>query len=76
MVVSRDYMLKKTTGPSVPVHFLNTKIVPRIVNSAGGVETLLDRASVYTGLRPGLILTGTTGAICLLLFSTLRGRHD
>ena len=76
MVVSRDYMLKKTTGPSVPVHFLNTKIVPRIVNSAGSVETLLDRASVSTGLRPGVILAGATGAMFLLLFSRLRRRHD
>jgi hypothetical protein len=76
MVVSRDYMLKKTTGPSVPVHFLNTKILPRIVNSAGSVETLLDRASVSTELRPGVILAGAMGAMFLLLFSTLRGRHD
>jgi hypothetical protein len=43
------------------------------VNIAGGLEVALDRASVRTGIRPAVILTGVTGVVFLALFRVLRG---
>ena len=61
MVVGRDYMLKKSTGPSAPKLFLDTKVVPAAVNVLGGVEVALERTSARTGVNPGIILAGVTG---------------
>ena len=58
MVVGRDYMLKKTTGPSMPTLFFHSRIVPGAVNFAGALEVALDRASIRTGVRPSLICVG------------------
>ena len=76
MVVGRDYMLKKPAGPSAPKLFLDTQVVPRAVNLAGGLEVALDRASARTGIRPMLILAGAAGAASLMLFQLLRRPAD
>jgi len=57
MVVGRDYLLKKTRGPYAAKHFLNTRVVPVMVNAAGNVEVMLDRMSQRTRIRP-LVLLG------------------
>jgi len=76
MSVGRDYMVKKTTGPSVPKLFLDTRIIPRLVNTAGGAEVLLDRVATRTGLRPLLILAGAAGGVALFAIGALRRRSD
>ena len=63
MVVGRDYMLKKTTGPSAPKLFLDTQVVPLAVNVAGGVEVALEGLSRRTGIRPSVILAGLAGLV-------------
>jgi len=72
MSVGRDYMVRKTMGPSAPKLFLDTRIIPSLVNAAGGAEVMLDRAAVRTGLRPLLILAGATGGVALLAIGVLR----
>jgi hypothetical protein len=74
VVIGRDYLLKKPAGPSAPKLFLDTQVVPLAVNIAGGLEVALDRASVRTGIRPAVILTGVTGVILLALFRLLHSR--
>jgi hypothetical protein len=61
MVVGRDYMLKKPSGPSAPKLFLDTKLVPAAVNMLGAAEVALDRLSVRTGLSPRTIVAGAAG---------------
>jgi len=75
MSVGRDYMVRKTTGPSAPKLFLDTRIVPRLVNTAGGAEVLLDRAATRTGLRPSMILAGAAGGVALLIIGAWRRRR-
>jgi hypothetical protein len=58
VAVGRDYMLKKPAGPSAPKLFLDTKVVPTVVNFLGSAEVTLDRLSLRTGVRPGVILAG------------------
>ena len=75
MVVSRDYMVRKPSGPSAPKRFLDTRIVPRLVNAAGSGEVLLDRAARRTGVRPSLILAGIGAGVALLTTNAMR-RQD
>ena len=74
LIIGRDYLLKKPSGPSAPKLFLDTQIVPLAVNVAGGLEVALDRASARTGVRPALILAGITGLLSFALFRLLRNR--
>ncbi|TXN02786.1 hypothetical protein FV242_13875 [Methylobacterium sp. WL64] len=62
MTVGYDYMLRKPSGPSAPKMFLDTRVVPAVVNIAGGVEVALNRASARTGLHPMLLLVGIATA--------------
>ncbi len=73
-MVGRDYMLKKPSGPSAPKLFFDTQIVPLATNAAGGLEVLLDRAAVRTGVRSSVILAGVAGLTSLALFRFWRGR--
>jgi hypothetical protein len=68
MVVGRDYMLKKQGGPAAPKLFLDTKLVPAIVNVLGGVEVALERTSRRTGVSSRSILAGVTGVGILGLY--------
>jgi threonine dehydrogenase-like Zn-dependent dehydrogenase len=63
LVIGRDYLLKKPSGPSAPKLFLDTQVVPLVANIAGGLEVALDRAAVRTGIRPAVIVAGATGLI-------------
>ena len=74
MTVGRDYMLKKTTGPSAPKFLIDTQIVPRLVNAVGRGEVMLDRSAVRLGVRPSVLVAGAAGALALLILGTRRGR--
>ena len=74
MIIGRDYLLKKPSGPSAPKLFLDTQVVPLAANLAGAVEVALDRAAARTGVRPAVILAGATGLIGLGLFRLLAHR--
>ena len=74
MIIGRDYLLKKPSGPSAPKFFLDTQVIPRAVNLAGGLEGVLDRASVRTGVRPAVILAGVAGFVGLSVYGLLRYR--
>lgn len=63
MSVGRDYMLRKEGGRSAPKLFLDTKVVPRLVDAAGRAEVVLDRAARATGVRPSLLLAGAGVAL-------------
>ena len=69
MVIGRDYMLKKPAGPSAPKRFLDTRVVPRVVNMAGAAEVALDAAAVRAGIRPSVIVVGVAG---MAVFTALR----
>lgn len=73
MTVDRDYMLRKRGGPSAPKFFLDTQVVPRLVDAAGGAEVALDRAARASGVRPSLLLAGAAGALSLAAVRALRG---
>lgn len=75
MTIGRDYMLKTPDGPSKPKLFLDTQVVPRIANIAGGVEVALDHASVRMGVRPSVILAGVTCLLSFGMFGLLRNRR-
>ncbi|HJO65255.1 MAG TPA: hypothetical protein QF469_07930 [Sphingomonas sanguinis] len=75
MTVGRDYMLKKTTGPSAPKFFIDTQIVPRLVNTVGRGEVMLDRSAVRLGVRPSILVAGAAGVLALILLGTRRGRQ-
>jgi hypothetical protein len=72
MVVTRDYMLKKESGPSAPKLFLDTKVVPAVVNMLGAMEVVVDQASARSGLRPRWVLAGAVGLGAIGLFGVLR----
>ena len=74
MLIGRDYLLKKPSGPSKPKLFFDTKAVPLVVNLAGGLEVALDRASSRTGVSPAVILSGIGGILSFVLFLVLRSR--
>ena len=74
MTVGRDYMLKKTTGPSAPKFFIDTELVPRLVNAVGRGEVMLDRSAVRLGVRPSILVAGAASALALLILGTRRGR--
>jgi hypothetical protein len=74
LIIGRDYLLKKPSGPSAPKLFLDTQVVPLAANLAGAVEVALDRAAARTGVRPAVILAGATGLIGLGLFRLLTHR--
>jgi hypothetical protein len=63
MLVDRDYMLKKPSGPSAPKLFLDTQVVPVVVNALGGAEVALHRVSARTGVRPAVLLAGIAGVL-------------
>ena len=73
MTVDRDYMLRKPPGPSATQLFVDTRIVPPVVNLLWDMEVALNRASVRTGVRPAIIVGGVAGALSLILFRLLRG---
>ncbi|KQN93576.1 hypothetical protein ASE95_01100 [Sphingomonas sp. Leaf231] len=75
MTVGRDYMLKKDRGPSAPKVFVDTQVVPRLVNAAGGAEVALDRAARWTGMRPSLLLAGAVAGLSLATAGALRARR-
>ncbi|GGB19552.1 hypothetical protein GCM10011380_06400 [Sphingomonas metalli] len=72
MTVGRDYMLRKGGGPSAPKLFLDTKVVPRLVDVAGGAEVALDRAARATGVRPSLLLAGTMSGLAVAVVGIWR----
>ena len=72
MIIGRDYLLKKPSGPSEPKLFLDTKLVPLVVNMAGRLEVALDRVSIRTGLRPAVVLTGLAGLASMVLLGMVR----
>ncbi|WP_298089563.1 hypothetical protein [uncultured Sphingomonas sp.] len=72
MTVGRDYMLRKGDGPSSPKFFLDTQLVPRLVDAAGSAEVTLDRAARAAGVRPSLLLAGAAGTLAMATTATLR----
>ena len=68
MVVGREYMLKQPDGPSAPKLFLDTKVVPAVVNVLGSAEVALNRASARTGVGSGVLLAGAAGLGSLGLY--------
>lgn len=72
MTVGRDYMLRKGNGPSAPKFFLDTQVVPRLVDAAGGLEVTLDRAARVTGVRPSILLAGAAGTLSIATIGALR----
>ena len=76
MLVDRDYLLKKPSGPSAPKLFLDTRIVPAGVNTLGSVEVALNRVAARTSIRPALILAAGAGAIVYGLFRLVASRSE
>ena len=74
MVVGRNYMLKKPSGPSAPKVYLDTQVVPFAVNAVGGLEVALNRVSARTGIRPVLILAGVATLAIFAAFRVQRNR--
>lgn len=74
MTIGRDYMLRKDSGPSAAKFFVDTRVVPRLVNSAGGAEVALDRVARAAGVRPALLLAGAAGVLSLVAAGALRRR--
>ena len=68
MVVGRDYLLKKSGGPSAPKHILDTWVVPRLVNAAGRAEVALDRAATRSGVRSRTLLLSGVGVASAALY--------
>ncbi len=76
MVVGRDYTLNKPRRISAFKLFLDARVVPFAVNTAGRLEVALNRMSVQTGVRPVAILAGSTGLLSLILFGVMRRRSS
>ncbi len=74
MIIGRDYLLKKPSAPSKPKLFLDTQVVPLVVNMAGGLEVALDRASERTGIRPSVILGGIASLLSFVLLQLFFNR--
>lgn len=75
MLIDRDYLLKKPSGPSAPKLFLDTQILPMAVNALGRVEVALSRASARTGIRSAIIMAGVAGVVSLGLVQLLTRRN-
>jgi len=73
--IGRDYLLKKTAGPSKPKLFLDTQIVPLAVDAAHSLEVALNRASVRSGVRPAVLVAGLGSLVSLGVVQWLRHRR-
>ena len=52
MTVGRDYMLEKPPPPPPWKVYLDLTILPALIDVAGGLEAVLERASVQGRTRP------------------------
>ena len=75
MIIGRDYLLKKPSGPSVPKVIFDTRVVPLAVNGVGRIEVLLARSSSRWGVRPAVIVAGVAGLVSLVAFRLLSYRR-
>jgi hypothetical protein len=66
MLVDRDYMLEKPSGPSMSKLFLDQAVVPALANTAGAVEGGIERVVVATRRNP-LLAVGIVAGIGLAL---------
>ena len=73
MPVNRDYMLKKSSGPSGPKVFLDQVVVPGLVNGVGAVEGGVERLAAAARRNPLLAVGLVAGAG--LVLATWRGRR-
>lgn len=67
--VSREYLLKKPSGPSAPKLFFDMQVVPAVVNAAGSLEVALDGTARRLGLRPSALLAGGALVSLAVLFA-------
>ena len=72
MVVGRDYLLKKPSGPSSPKLFFDTQVVPAAVNMAGSLEVALDGTARRLGVRPSVLLAGGAALLSLVVLRAVR----
>ncbi len=66
MLIDRDYMLEKPSGPSTSKLFLDQTVVPALANTAGAVEGGVERVVVATRRNP-LLAVGIVVGIGLAL---------
>lgn len=69
LVVGREYLLKKPSGPSSPKLFFDTQVVPAAVNVAGSFEVALDGAARRIGVRPSVMLAGGAALLSLAILA-------
>ncbi len=67
-MVSSDYMLKKPSRPSAPRLLLDQRVLPALIDLAGGVEARLERIAARTRLLP---LTGLSAGLGIGLLAGL-----
>lgn len=72
LVVGRDYLLKKPSGPSSPKLFFDTQVVPAAVNAAGSLEVALDGAARRLGVRPSVLVAGGAALLSLVVLRAVR----
>lgn len=72
MLIDRDYLLEKPSGPSAPKLFFDQKVVPLAVNMAGAVEVALVRAAERSGVRPSVIVSVSVAALTLSALAIFR----
>ncbi|KMO34970.1 hypothetical protein VQ03_22755 [Methylobacterium tarhaniae] len=61
MLVTREYMLEKPSGPSKPKLFLDQVVVPGLANAAGAVEAGIERLVIVARRNPALAVGVVAG---------------
>ena len=60
-MVTKSYMLDRPPPPSPAKVFVNQQAIPRLIDAAGGFETLLQRMSNGARRRPGVAVISAFG---------------
>jgi hypothetical protein len=57
--MDQAYMLQKSGPPSSAKMFLDRQVVPGVINTAGGIEAVLERIATATKRAPGRSLAAS-----------------
>lgn len=76
MLINRDYLLKRPSGPSASKQFLDQKILPLAVNALGRVEVAISRTSARTSVRSAVIVASMVAVVSISLARLLGMRNQ
>jgi hypothetical protein len=72
-MIESEYLTQKAPPPSAPKRVLDQKVIPVLIDAAGGIEAVIERWAVRVRQSPGQSICVALGAGALVSF--LLGRR-